>query len=120
MSGSTLATLVEGVVSVAHQPTDAELAIRRRMQRQSAKACQLLQLIVGAYCCCVFPPFVVYLLNTFAPNLRVKETNWYYLYPWLSFANSAINPLIYFFLSKEARNRTLDWIRDQSPCCDAF
>ena len=85
--------------------------IRNRMRKQSRKARQLIRLIVYAYCCCVFPPFFVYLIFTFGKSYEIDKSLWIYAYPWLTFLNSAINPFIYFFISKEARSRTIQWLR---------
>lgn len=87
--------------------------IRARMRKQSRKAQQLIRLIVYAYCCCVFPPYIVYLVFTFAKWAEIEKTPWFYAYPWVSFLNSAVNPFIYFFISKEARTKTILLLRQR-------
>ena len=90
-----------------------------RIRRRSRKAQRLLRLIVYAYLACVMPPFIVYLLFTFAPWLHIERTLWFHSYPWLTFLNSAINPCIFFFLSKEARIKAKSYLDSHCDCCYA-
>lgn len=54
--------------------------MRMRMRKQSRKARQLIRLIVYAYCCCVLPPYFVYLIFTFGKSFQIEKTLWFYSY----------------------------------------
>ena len=73
--------------------------------KRATKATRLIGLILFAYAICVFPSSFVYMIFTFAPSIRVQETPFIYIYPWVTFLNSAMNPFFYFFITQDLRNR---------------
>lgn len=90
-----------------------QFKIHSKRAKRSKRATVLLGLILVAYIACVFPPSTVWFLYTFWPQLEIHKTTFIYLYPWMTFFNSAINPWIYFFLTKDLRKVALEWFRSK-------
>ncbi|XP_013385731.1 octopamine receptor Oamb [Lingula anatina] len=72
----------------------------KRAQRET-KAAKTVAIIVGAFVLCWLPFFVVYLIGAFCV-LCVPESL-FTIFFWIGYCNSAINPCIYAFFSKDYR-----------------
>ena len=103
-SSSGVAAVRTAVITSMASEDTAEQRGHRTLRR-SKKAARLIGLIFSAFVICVMPSTVVYCMYTFTPNLRIQETDFIYLYPWLTFLNSALNPVIYFFITQDLRDR---------------
>jgi hypothetical protein len=89
-----------------------ELKARMKRVRRSKRAAILVGLIIAGYVVSVVPSSIVYILYTFfKEDISVHKTPYFYLYPWMTFFNSAYNPFIYFFLTKELRTAVCRWFR---------
>ena len=91
---------------------------RRKMKREH-KAAKTLGIIMGAFLCCWLPFFIWYIVENMcdvcsAPELFIK-----FLF-WIGYCNSALNPVIYAFFSRDFRNafkRILHIHKVRSNCC---
>ena len=94
-----------------------EIRARNKRCRRSKRAAALLGFIIGGHFLLVIPTSAVYLCYTFWPELKIHETSFFYLYPWSNCFNSAFNPFIYFFLTKELRHSVGQWFRRKFRWC---
>ena len=92
-----------------------EIRARKKRVRRSKRAAILVGFIIGGHFVFTMPPCIVYILYTFWREVGVQNTSFFYLYPWMTFFNSAYNPCIYFLLTKELRTTFWSWIRKQAP-----
>lgn len=99
---TTAAANANPCITTSEDPAGAH---RQRTLRRSVKASRLIGLILFAYAIFVFPSTMIYVLYTFTPELKIEETGFIYLYPWVTFVNSAVNPVIYFFITRDLRER---------------
>ena len=91
--------------------SSTERTIRQEKQAKRVKrAARMLGLIMTAYTVSSYPPFIVYLIYSFWPEVGIRDTAFFYMYPWMTFSNSAVNPWIYFSCTKDLRKSTLNLI----------
>ncbi|KAL0129704.1 hypothetical protein PUN28_001755 [Cardiocondyla obscurior] len=81
--------------------------------RVETKAAKTLGIIVGVFVACWLPFFTLYLIRPFFPNF-VNPVVFNILF-WLGYCNSAINPFIYGFYSKDFR-----FAFKRIVCCRCF
>ena len=94
-----------------------EIRARNKRCRRSKRAAALLGFIIGGHFLLVVPTSAVYLCYTFWPELKIHQTSFFYFYPWSNCFNSAFNPFIYFFLTKELRYSVGQWFRRKFRWC---
>jgi len=96
-----------------------EIRARSKRCRRSKRASILVGFIIGGHMIFVFPCTFFYFCYTYFPELEVHKSTFIYFYPWMTFFNSAYNPLIYFLLTKDLRHCVFQWIRRKFRfCCD--
>ena len=70
---------------------------------KESKAAKTLAIVVGGFIICWLPFFVVYILEPFCPTCNIPYS-FIDSITWLGYVNSAINPFIYAFYSKQFRS----------------
>lgn len=94
-----------------------EIKARKKRCRRSKRAAILIGLIIVGHTTFVLPTTTLYLLYTFVPKLMIQDKAVFSLYPWMMFFNSAFNPCIYFFTTKELRQSLGLWFRKKFHRC---
>ena len=102
---STTVTSSSNHKSSGTPATMSAVIVRYHPEVKQSKASMMIGFIIITYCACVFPPSIVYLLYNFCENCStvVHTSPVIYIYPWLMFLNSAINPFIFALMTKEMR-----------------
>lgn len=68
----------------------------RKLKRNNYKAARTLGIVMGCFCLCWFPFFVIYAVHPFWPSfVKSKEISKFCI--WLGYCNSMMNPIIYAF-----------------------
>lgn len=93
---------------------------RRKMKREH-KAAKTLGIIMGAFLCCWLPFFIWYLIENMCDVCQAPELLIKFLF-WIGYCNSAFNPIIYAFFSRDFRNAFkrllhLHKLRKVCGCC---
>lgn len=70
---------------------------------KESKAAKTLAIVVGGFIVSWMPFFVIYVLEAILPTGYISKTLFDWL-TWLGYFNSAINPIIYAFYSKQFRS----------------
>ncbi len=101
--------------------TNPRISQDRKKMKREHKAAKTLGIIMGAFMCCWLPFFIWYLVENMcdvceAPDLLIK-----FLF-WIGYCNSAFNPIIYAFFSRDFRNAFkrllhLNDVKWSSLCC---
>jgi len=73
-------------------------AISAAKERRGVK---VLGIILGAYCCCWTPFFIMYLLAQFCPRSCQFNQHIEMFITWLGYSNSSMNPIIYTVFNKD-------------------
>jgi hypothetical protein len=97
-----------------------EIKARKKRCRRSKRAAVLIGFITVGNITFVLPTIFLYVTYTFFPQVRIQEHWVFYLYPWMILYNSAYNPWIYFFVTKELRQSTGLWFRKKFASCIFF
>lgn len=73
------------------------------------RASIMIGMIIATYCVCIFPPTIVYFLYFYCPSCEsiVHTSPVIYMYPWMCFINSAIDPFIFVLMNKDMRKFVL-------------
>lgn len=79
-----------------------EPATRVSSLKRETKTARTLSIVMGGFIACWLPFFIFYLLTPFIPENNENRTIMEYL-TWLGWINSAINPFIYAFYSRDFR-----------------
>ena len=77
-------------------------AIRaNKNMKHETKAAKTIGIIMGAYCSCWFPFFIINLIDPFI-GYQVPFIPWQ-LVLWLGYVNSTLNPFLYYFFNRSFR-----------------
>ena len=105
---------------ISSSDSSAERTVRQEKQaKRVTRVARMLGLIMTAYTLSSYPPFIVYLIYSFWPEVGIRDTVFFYMYPWVTFSNSAVNPWIYFCFTKELRKSTLNLILSHTAWYDS-
>ena len=90
---------------------------RKKMKREH-KAAKTLGIIMGAFLCCWLPFFIWYLVENMCDVCNAPQLLVNFLF-WIGYCNSAFNPIIYAFFSRDFRNafKRILHIHKVRSCC---
>lgn len=86
------------------QRVSARLSKRSMRVRRESKAIKTLGTLMGLFCVCWIPFFVMYLVTPFCGEGCPIDMEVEAAVTWLGYCNSFINPCVYAFLNKDFRN----------------
>ncbi|XP_013787099.1 beta-2 adrenergic receptor-like [Limulus polyphemus] len=95
----------------ADQHVKQSLRCRSRQLITDTKAIRTLGIVMGVFCVCWLPFFLMYVILAFCKHCHL-EYEWRSAITWLGYFNSSFNPCIYAFLNKEFKSafrRVLGW-----------
>ncbi|XP_076308820.1 putative G-protein coupled receptor No18 [Tachypleus tridentatus] len=100
-------------VSLEEADQQIKQSLRRRSRQllTDTKAIRTLGIVMGIFCVCWLPFFLMYVILAFCKHCHL-EYEWRSAITWLGYFNSSFNPCIYGFLNKEFKSafrRVLGW-----------
>lgn len=85
-------------------PGHRSLRVHKRIQSSSKRATAMLITVVLVFAICWFPFQIRELIEGFGSSVHMElPLTFFVLLPWFGFANSAINPILYFVFSENYR-----------------
>ncbi|XP_076337006.1 putative G-protein coupled receptor No18 [Tachypleus tridentatus] len=89
-------------VSLQTEDQQVKRSLRRRSRQliTDTKAIRTLGIIMGVFCVCWLPFFLMYVILAYCKQCELSY-EWRSALTWLGYLNSSFNPCIYVFLNKE-------------------
>ncbi|KAI1298733.1 Dopamine receptor 1 [Halotydeus destructor] len=76
---------------------------RRQFAVREHRAAVTIGFVLFAYLFCMVPSVTMYFIKSFCQNCEIADSKLFYLYPWLIWFNSGMNPIIYLLLNNDFR-----------------